>query len=168
MSGLVDGLVRVAVTRGDQQRAFSLTSWCRRALKEQRHISFVLLPSVLDQLLLVWYWGDAAPRPDRLTAAARLSHSGDLGLGEGGGSRLCSRHVTVRGTAHSCCTPPLAGEVERYLAAILRDSAHLAEQGNKIPSLDTLNFVMESQACGHTVMAHRCVAARCLVPPMSC
>jgi hypothetical protein len=28
-------------------------------------------------------------------------------------------------------------------------------QANKIPSLDTLNFVMESLACGHTVMGHR-------------
>jgi hypothetical protein len=27
-------------------------------------------------------------------------------------------------------------------------------QANKIPSLDTLNFVMESLACGHTVMSH--------------
>lgn len=37
----------------------------------------------------------------------------------------------------------------------MRDSAQLAEQSNKIPSLDTLNFVMESIACGHTVMAHK-------------
>jgi hypothetical protein len=28
-------------------------------------------------------------------------------------------------------------------------------QANKIPSLDTLNFVMESLACGHVVMSHR-------------
>lgn len=28
-------------------------------------------------------------------------------------------------------------------------------QANKIPSVDTLNFVMESLACGHTVMGHR-------------
>jgi len=47
------------------------------------------------------------------------------------------------------------GELERYSSAILRDSAQLAEQANKVPSLDTLNFVMESLACGHTVMGHR-------------
>ena len=37
----------------------------------------------------------------------------------------------------------------------MRDSAQLAEQGNKIPSLDTLNFLMESFACSNTVMGHR-------------
>ncbi|KAG2437818.1 hypothetical protein HXX76_005438 [Chlamydomonas incerta] len=47
------------------------------------------------------------------------------------------------------------GEFDRYRQAILRDSAQLAEQANKIPSVDTLNFVMESLACGHTVMGHR-------------
>lgn len=47
------------------------------------------------------------------------------------------------------------GELDRYRQAILRDSAQLAEQANKIPSVDTLNFVMESLACGHTVMGHR-------------
>ncbi|KAG1670958.1 hypothetical protein FOA52_011393 [Chlamydomonas sp. UWO 241] len=48
-----------------------------------------------------------------------------------------------------------SGEFERYRTAILRDSSQLAEQANKIPSLDTLNFVMESLACDHTVMGHR-------------
>lgn len=47
------------------------------------------------------------------------------------------------------------GEFQRYRDAILRDSSQLAEQANKIPSVDTLNFVMESLACGHTVMGHR-------------
>jgi len=47
------------------------------------------------------------------------------------------------------------GEFERYRHAILRDSAQMAEQANKIPSVDTLNFVMESLACGHTVMGHK-------------
>ncbi|KAG2497394.1 hypothetical protein HYH03_004550 [Edaphochlamys debaryana] len=47
------------------------------------------------------------------------------------------------------------GEFDRYRQAILRDSAQLAEQANKIPSVDTLNFVMESLACGHVVMGHR-------------
>eukprot|EP00798_Chlamydomonas_sp_ICE-L_P019762 gene19762-26456_t len=47
------------------------------------------------------------------------------------------------------------GELDRYRTAILRDSSLLAEQANKIPSLDTLNFVMESIASGHTVMGHK-------------
>ncbi|KAL6754220.1 peptidase M16 inactive domain-containing protein [Haematococcus lacustris] len=46
------------------------------------------------------------------------------------------------------------GELSRYLNAILRDSEQLARQVDKIPSLDTLNFVMESLACGHSVMSH--------------
>lgn len=46
------------------------------------------------------------------------------------------------------------GELDRYRQAILLDSAQLAQQANKVPSLDTLNFVMESLACGSTVMGH--------------
>eukprot|EP00798_Chlamydomonas_sp_ICE-L_P027064 gene27064-2297_t len=38
------------------------------------------------------------------------------------------------------------GELDRYRTAILRDSAQLAEQANKIPS---------SLACGHSVMGHK-------------
>lgn len=38
---------------------------------------------------------------------------------------------------------------------MLRDSAQLAEQANSIPHLNSLDFVMESLALGHTVMAHR-------------
>ena len=44
------------------------------------------------------------------------------------------------------------GELDRYREAMLRDSAQLAAQAKHIPSLDTLDFVMESLACGHTVM----------------
>ena len=61
-----------------------------------------------------------------------------------------SRRLQRHGLTH--------GEFERYREAILRDSSQLAEQANKIPSLDTLNFVMESLACGHTVMGHRSVS----------
>jgi len=41
---------------------------------------------------------------------------------------------------------------------MLRDSAQLAEQANSIPHINSLDFVMESLALGHTVMEHRCVA----------
>jgi len=47
------------------------------------------------------------------------------------------------------------GELERYTNAIMRDSSQLAEQANKIPSLDTLNYVMESLACGNHIMDHK-------------
>jgi hypothetical protein len=50
-----------------------------------------------------------------------------------------------------------ASELERYIMAMMRDSAQLAEQGNSIPSLNSLDFVMESLALGHTVMSHGCV-----------
>jgi hypothetical protein len=39
---------------------------------------------------------------------------------------------------------------------MLRDSAQLAEQANSIPHINSLDFVMESLALGHTVMEHRC------------
>jgi len=47
------------------------------------------------------------------------------------------------------------GELERYKAALLRDSEQLAEQAGSVPSVDTLDFVMESLALGHTVMDQR-------------
>ncbi len=46
------------------------------------------------------------------------------------------------------------GELERYRLAIMRDSAQLAEQANSVPSIHSLDFVMESLALGHTVMEH--------------
>uniref|UniRef100_A0A383WE33 Peptidase M16 N-terminal domain-containing protein n=1 Tax=Tetradesmus obliquus TaxID=3088 RepID=A0A383WE33_TETOB len=45
-------------------------------------------------------------------------------------------------------------ELERYILAIMRDSAQLSEQANSIPSINSLDFVMESLALGHTVMSH--------------
>jgi hypothetical protein len=48
-----------------------------------------------------------------------------------------------------------AGELERYKAAVLRDSQQLAEQAGSVPSVDTLEFVMESLALGHTFMDQR-------------
>jgi hypothetical protein len=45
-------------------------------------------------------------------------------------------------------------ELERYILAIMRDSAQLSEQTNSIPSINSLDFVMESLALGHTVMSH--------------
>ena len=52
------------------------------------------------------------------------------------------------------------GELERYKAALLRDSEQLAEQAGSVPSVDTLDFVMESLALGHTVMDQRQVCCR--------
>jgi hypothetical protein len=44
------------------------------------------------------------------------------------------------------------GELERYKTALLRDSEQLAEQSESVPSVDNLEFVMESLALGHTVL----------------
>ena len=45
-----------------------------------------------------------------------------------------------------------AAELQRYSAALMRDSEQLANQSGTVPSLDNLDFVMESDALGHTVM----------------
>jgi predicted Zn-dependent peptidase len=54
-------------------------------------------------------------------------------------------------------------ELERYKSALLRDSEQLAEGAESVPSLDNLEFVMESLALGHTVLeqreAHACLMA---------
>lgn len=34
-------------------------------------------------------------------------------------------------------------------------SAQLAEQAQSVPSINSLDFVMESLALGHTIMSHR-------------
>lgn len=47
------------------------------------------------------------------------------------------------------------GELDRWRAAMLRDSAQLAEQADSVPHINSLDFVMESLALGHTVMEHR-------------
>ena len=47
------------------------------------------------------------------------------------------------------------GELERYKTALLRDSEQLAEQAHSVPSVDNLEFVMESLALGHTVLDQR-------------
>lgn len=56
-----------------------------------------------------------------------------------------------------------AAELERYKSALLRDSEQLAEGADSVPSLDNLEFVMESLALGHTVLeqrqAHACLLA---------
>jgi len=43
-------------------------------------------------------------------------------------------------------------EYKHYCAALLRDSRQLAEQSGTVPSIDNLDFVMESDALGHIVM----------------
>lgn len=43
-------------------------------------------------------------------------------------------------------------ELDRFKAAMLRDSEQLAQQAGCVPSLENLDFVMEQDACGHVVM----------------
>jgi len=50
------------------------------------------------------------------------------------------------------------GELERYKSALLRDSEQLAEQSESVPSVDNLEFVMESLALGHTVLDQKTVS----------
>lgn len=44
------------------------------------------------------------------------------------------------------------GELERYVTTLMRDSEHLASQVGSVPSIDNLDFIMESDALGHAVM----------------
>ncbi|KNA06757.1 hypothetical protein SOVF_178050 [Spinacia oleracea] len=44
------------------------------------------------------------------------------------------------------------GELARYRDALLKDSEHLAAMIDNVPSVDNLDFVMESDALGHKVM----------------
>lgn len=44
------------------------------------------------------------------------------------------------------------GELTRYMDALLKDSEHLAAMIDNISSVDNLDFIMESDALGHTVM----------------
>lgn len=44
------------------------------------------------------------------------------------------------------------GELARYLTALLKDSEQLAAMIDSIPSIDNLDFVMESDALGHSIM----------------
>ncbi|XP_028771998.1 stromal processing peptidase, chloroplastic [Neltuma alba] len=44
------------------------------------------------------------------------------------------------------------GELTRYLDALLKDSEHLAAMIDNVPSVDNLDFIMESDALGHKVM----------------
>lgn len=45
-----------------------------------------------------------------------------------------------------------AAEMRRFLAALLADSEQLALQMDRVPSVDNLDFLMESDALGHSVM----------------
>lgn len=45
-----------------------------------------------------------------------------------------------------------AGELTRYLTALLKDSEHVAALIGTIPSLDNLDFIMENDALGHVIM----------------
>lgn len=44
------------------------------------------------------------------------------------------------------------GELTRYMSALIKDSEHLAAMIDNVPSVDNLDFIMESDALGHTVM----------------
>ena len=46
-----------------------------------------------------------------------------------------------------------SGELERYKAALIRDSEHVAEQRESVPSVDTLDYCMECLALNHTFMS---------------
>ncbi len=56
-----------------------------------------------------------------------------------------------------------AGELTNYKAALMRDSEHLAEQWDSVPSVDTLDYCMECLALNHTFMAQEDVC-----PPHTC
>ncbi|KAJ6723654.1 STROMAL PROCESSING PEPTIDASE CHLOROPLASTIC-RELATED [Salix koriyanagi] len=47
------------------------------------------------------------------------------------------------------------GELNRYMDALLKDSEHLAAMIDNVSSVDNLEFIMESDALGHTVMDQR-------------
>lgn len=47
------------------------------------------------------------------------------------------------------------GELARYTDALLKDSEQLAAMIDNVSSVDNLDFVMESDALGHTVMDQR-------------
>ncbi|XP_052202121.1 stromal processing peptidase, chloroplastic [Diospyros lotus] len=47
------------------------------------------------------------------------------------------------------------GELARYMDALLKDSEQLAAMIDSVPSVDNLDFIMESDALGHTVMDQR-------------
>ncbi|OVA08777.1 Peptidase M16 [Macleaya cordata] len=55
------------------------------------------------------------------------------------------------------------GELARYMDALIKDSEHLAAMIDNVPSVDNLDFIMESDALGHTVMdqrqGHECLVA---------
>ena len=55
-----------------------------------------------------------------------------------------------------------AGELERYKAALIRDSEHVAEQVESVPSVDTLDYCMECLALNHTFMAQEDVSSAAL------
>lgn len=47
------------------------------------------------------------------------------------------------------------GELARYLEALIKDSEQLAAMIDNVSSVDNLDFIMESDALGHTVMDQR-------------
>ncbi|KAH7434480.1 hypothetical protein KP509_06G019300 [Ceratopteris richardii] len=54
------------------------------------------------------------------------------------------------------------GELTRYMTAVLKDSEHLAAMVDSVASVDNLDFIMENDALGHTVM-DQCQGHECLL-----
>lgn len=72
--------------------------------------------------------------------------------------RACQLQVAVQEMRRLQKYGVTPGELDRYKTALLRDSEQLAQQSGSVPSVDTLDFVMESLALGHTIMDQREVA----------
>ncbi|GAB2282246.1 hypothetical protein Dimus_016796 [Dionaea muscipula] len=65
-------------------------------------------------------------------------------------------HSAIKVAVHEVCRLKefgvTKGELARYRDALLKDSEHLAAMIDNVPSVDILDFVMESDALGHKVM----------------
>lgn len=64
----------------------------------------------------------------------------------------CSMQVAVQEVRRLQKYGVTPGELDRYKSALIRDSEHLAEQQESVPSVDTLDYCMECLALNHTFM----------------
>ena len=58
-------------------------------------------------------------------------------------------------------------EMERYTMALLRDSEQAAESASCIPSLEMLDYSMESIGLDHVIMDQRQVPSRPCLPALN-